>query len=211
MKPWRQLGPRDRRALLVGALLLGFALAVRFVAKPYLHTRTALVERLREQNALLQRELALVQAAPLVTENVAEATRNLARVRPRLLEARDALSAAAALVREVGEEARRHGVLVEAIDTRPAEPLGGDLTAVQVDVRGRGDLEGLLRWLHAIENGERFLRVEQLSLARFEGGTTADSLDTETLAFAMSIRGFTLARGGPRAPRVVAATTGVSP
>lgn len=210
MKLWMPLAPRDRRALLVGTLVLGSALALRLVVKPYVHARAVLVERLRAQEGLLQREMALVRSTPLVTGSMVEARRTFDRLRPRLLQARDPLSAAAMLVGDVGEGARRHGVLVEAIDTRPLESLGDDLTAVQVDVRGRGDLEGLLRWLHAIESGDRLLRIEQLSLARLDAGMTPDSSDTETLAFAMSIRGFTMARDVTPAPRIVAAT-GVAP
>jgi type II secretory pathway component PulM len=211
MRSWAQLNVRDRRAVLVGGLVLVSALAFRFVVKPYLHTRAQLVQRVAEQEALLHRELALLQSAHAVTSSVAEATRSLERVRPRLLDARDAFGATAVLVGTLGDDARRHGVLIEAIDSRPPESVGGDLTAVQVDVRGRGDLEGLLRWLHAIESGDRLLRVEQLSLARIESGATADSADTETLAFALSVRGFTMARAATSGPRVVAATTGVAP
>jgi len=209
--PWTHLSMPDRRALLVGALVLGSALALRVVVKPYLHSRAALAERLREQERLLERELGLVQSAALVVGSMAETTRRFDRVRSRLLEARGPLGATAALVGELGDDARRHGVLIEAIESRPPEVLGHDLTAVEVDVRGRGDLEGVLRWLHGMESGNRLLRVEQLSLARLEGGATTDSLDTETLAFAMNIRGFTITHASSPASRTLATTTRVAP
>jgi type II secretory pathway component PulM len=208
VKRWLQLAPDDRRALLSGAILVASALALRLGVLPYVHARAALVERLREQQALLQRETALVESASRVADGVGQATRTLDRVRSRLLLARDPLGAAALLVREVSEDARGHGVLVEAIESRPPESLGDDLTGIQVDVRGRGDLEGVLRWLHAIETGDRFLRVEQLSLARLESGVPADSLDVETLAFALSIRGFLLAPRPAASATVVAAVDG---
>lgn len=211
MNPWGRLAPRDRRALVVGAVILGGGVTIRLGVLPYLRARTTLVQRLHEQEDLLGRELALAREAPNVTRSVAQATSVLARVRPRLLEARDAFYATALLAGDLGEDARRHGVLIEAIESRTPESLGGSLVSIRIDVRGRGDLEGLLRWLHTIESATRFVRVEQLNLARMETETAADSLDTETLTFAMSIRGFTTAPLGDPSTTVVATNAGRVP
>lgn len=210
MKVLTQLNPRDRRALVLGGAVLAGALVFRLGVKPYIHARAALAERVREQEGLLMRELALVQGAPDVSVDLTALARGLKAEQPRLLDARDPMSATAALVGAVGDDAHRHGVLIEAIESRPATPLGDGLTAVQVDVRGRGDLEGVLRWLYAMETAGRLWRVEQLSLVRLDGAAPADSADSETLTFAMSIRAFTMGSGASH-PHIAHASLGVAP
>jgi type II secretory pathway component PulM len=193
MRTWTQLGPRDRRALTLGALVLVPALAFSFGVKPYLHARTGLRDRVREQGELLARELALVASARQLSAQLSGASRALASRRSRLFPGHDPLAASATLVSAVGDEARRHGVLLEAIESRAPEAVGGGLVAVQIEVRGRGDLEGLLRWLQALETGPRLLRVEQLSVGRLDTGVPSDSLDVETLTLAAVVRGYLFA------------------
>lgn len=189
MRPLVQLGPRDRRAVFVGGAVLVPMLAFSLVGKPYLHARRVLAELVHEQQDLLRRELQLVQSGPHLSNDLSAAASSLAHARPRLFPARDPLSATALLVRAVSETARQQRVLVEAVESGPAEYLHNGLMAVQVDMRGRGDLEGLLRWLDALETGPKLLRVEHLTVAQV--GSVV--LDAETLTFAASVRGFILA------------------
>lgn len=211
MKPWSRLAPKDRRAVLVGAAILVPVLAFSLAGKPYFHGRAALAEQIHEQEELLRREFALVQSVSSLSGGLTDATRALADARPRLFPARDPLAATAILVSSVSEHARQQGVLIEAIESRPAESLPDGLMAVQVDMHGRGDLEGLLRWLDAIETGPRLLRVEQLSVSRVGSEFPGDSLDAETLSFAAIVRGFLLAPAIADSPVVSVAAPGDAP
>ena len=192
MNAWARLRSRDRRAITVGALVLVPALGFSLVARPYARARADLERRLDEQRALLGRELALVDAAGRLPTAMDAAARELARRRARLLPGRDGLSATAALVDVVGDEARRHSVLLEAIESRQPEATGSGLLAVAIEVRGRGDLEGLLGWLRALESGARLLRVDGLTVGRTDAGAEAHAHDTETLLLAATIRGYVL-------------------
>lgn len=205
MRPLVQLGPRDRRAVLVGGAVLAPMLAFSLVGKPYLHARRVLAEQVHEQQDLLRRELELVQSGSHLSNDLSAAASSLAHARPRLFPARDPLSATALLVSAVSETARQQGVLVEAVESRPAEYLHNGLMAVQVDMRGRGDLEGLLRWLDALETGPKLLRVEQLSVAQIGSGATNDSPEAEALSFAAGVRGFILAPANGDSATLVAA------
>jgi hypothetical protein len=107
------------------------------------------------------------------------------------------LGATAALVGIVGDEARRHSVLLESIESRAAEGAGGGLVAVRIEVRGRSDLEGFLGWIRSLETGARLLRIDGLTVGRSDAGSEVDSLDTETLLLAAVIRGYVLGGGTP--------------
>ena len=197
MNAWMRLGARDRRAVTFGALILVPALGFSLVVQPYRRARAELRDRVAEQRGLLARELALVAAADRLPGDLKDAARALAGLRPRCLPGRDALGATAALVSVVGDEARRHSVLLESIESRAAESAGGGLVAVRVEVHGRSDLEGLLGWLRSLETGSRLLRIEGLTVGRTDAGSEVDSVDTETLLVAAVIRGYVLGGGTP--------------
>jgi hypothetical protein len=134
----------------------------------------------------------VLNAARDLPDAVDRAELALEQKRLRLLPGHDHLSATAALVGIVGDEARRGGVLLEAIESRTAEPAGGDLVAVRIEIRGRSDLEGLLRWLGGLEAGQHLLRVDGLTVAQSNAGAVPDSVDTETLLVAAIIKGYVL-------------------
>jgi len=195
MKAWRKLKSRDRRALVVGGSLLVIAFGYTSGLRPYVQARAALSERVVEQRSLLARELSVLRAARDLPGAVERAELALDEKRLQLLPGRDPLSATAALVGIVGEEARRGGVLLEAIESRTAEPVGDGLVAVRIEIRGRADLEGLLRWLGGLEAGQQLLRVEGLTVAQSNAGAVPDSADTETLLIAAIIKGYVLEDG----------------
>lgn len=187
------LSARDRKAVTLGSLVLVPALGFSLVVRPFLRARRELREQVREQRELLSREVDLVASAHALPAALDAAARALASQQGRLLPGHDALSASAALVSLIGDEARRQGVLLEAIESKPPEPVAGGLVAVPIEVHGRGDLEGLLRWLEALETGPRLLRVQQLSAARLDAGVPRGSGDVETLILTAAVRGYLLA------------------
>jgi len=195
MRAWQAIKPNDRRALAIGGVVVALALCISFVVRPLLHARTALRDRLREQRGLLARELGLIAVSERLPADLDAAAEALAAVGDRLFPDRDPLAATAALVNEVGDAARRQGVLLESIETGAPEAAGGSVLAVRVDVRGRGDLEGLLRWLAALEDSRRLLRIEQLGIARAGAEGQPDSADVEVLTLSATIRGYVLAAG----------------
>jgi type II secretory pathway component PulM len=185
---------RDRRAVLTGALVLAPALLFTFAARPYLRALSDVRARVASQADLLRREEALVAEARTLPARLGQDDRTLASVRSRFVNARDPLAGVAALVGLVGEAARRQGVYLEAVESRPPATLDHGLVALQVIVRGRSDFEGVTRWLRALETAPQLLRVEQLELALIGGGalSPADSRDVETLAVAANVRAYLL-------------------
>lgn len=200
MRVWRAIQPGDRRALAIGSVVVLSSLCISFVVRPLLHARTALRDRLREQRGLLARELGVIAVSERASADRDAAADALGGVGDRLFTDRDPLAATAALVNVVGEAARRQGVLLESIEAGAPEAIGGTLLAVRIEVRGRGDLEGLLRWLAALEGSKRLLRVDQLGVARAGAGAQPDSADVEVLSLTATVRGVALAGADGEAP-----------
>ena len=187
MSVWGRLSPKDRRALVWGALLLTPVLAANFVARPYLRARAGLRTRVTEQRDLLARELALLRASGEQGDELQLATTSLDRQRVHLLGGQDPLAATAALVGVVGDKARIDGVDLQSIESQPVERVGGGLVSVRIELSARGDFEGVLRWLHALESDTRLLQVDWLTVA---GSGAADSATAEQLGIAAGVRAF---------------------
>ncbi len=186
MRVWGRLSAKDQRALSWGVLLLCPALAGNFVVRPYLRARASLRARVAEQRDLLARELSLLRAAGTQGDDVQLVSETLERQRVHLLAGRDPLAATAALVGIVGETARTGGIELQSIESRPGERVGG-LMGVRIELSARGDFEGVLRWLHALESDTRLLRVDWLTVA---GTAEADSAAPEQLGITAGVRAF---------------------
>ncbi len=194
MRLLRALRPRDRRALLVGVGVLVPALAWAWGIRPALGALEQHTARLEEQRGLLERELALVDAARGLSERGRDAEAALAAAGSRLF-AGDALAAGTVLAAWVTASARRAGVQVEELQSRPSAPVGAGLEQVEIAVRGHGDLAGALRWLRDLEGGGRLIRVERIALERVGTPAAADSNDVEVLAVSATVRGYVRAAG----------------
>lgn len=202
------LSPRDRRAVVIGALLVLPATAWSQGVLPYLRAVREARAELRTERGLLQRELqVLAGAGRYPTEFSAGADRLLAQV-PRLMGGGDDGAASAALagyVRGVAQAARVHLSRVEPASSADA---GAGVTALPLEVSGEGDLEGVMTLLHLLESGPRLVHVTGMTLetggppmapgsaaTMAVPGAEAPPAAPETIGFRVRITGFTLAEG----------------
>lgn len=188
-----RLTQRDRRALAFGALVVVPALFFTLGLRPYLRTLEATRQALEVQSDLLRREMELLRESEVYPEVGREAERALRAQTPRLFEEPDALSATGALAAYVRERAREHRVLIQQTESKSARPEGGGLLAVEIEIRAQSDLEGHLSFLHALENGPKLVRVEQLAIdpaSRFGFGQARSQ---EVLSLSAVVSGYALA------------------
>lgn len=187
-----RLRPRDRRALLLGAALLLPILLFGLVGRPYLHALSTTRAELQTQRELLARERTLLEEARAYPARMDDAEAGLRLEVPRLFGGTDELTMTAALAEVVAEEARRSRVLVQGIESREAAPVDEGVLALQVELRALGDLEGVLTFLHALEQGEKLIRVERLAIERAARYERSAAPEEQVLALTASLRGFAL-------------------
>jgi hypothetical protein len=162
-----RISQRDRRALLLGAAVLLPVLLWLFALRPY---RDALVEardRLAQERALLQREEALVAAAPSLPAALEAAAAEAKRAEMRLVRAANAPLAEEEVTRYLEDIAGLSRVLLQ--EMRGVEPERGAVVpegarVVRLALRGESDLQGVLTFLHRVEESPLLLRVSQLSI-----------------------------------------------
>ena len=156
------LGPRDRRALRLGAFVMAPALVLALVVLPYARALATAYDDIEAQRALLARELGALRDAPRDIGLAADARHALAVAATRLFEGGDAVAASAELASYVSDQAVENGLEVEESETRAAGP--DDLPSM--DIRARGDVLAIVDFLRALEDGPKLARVERITIAR---------------------------------------------
>lgn len=160
----RRLRARDRRAIVIGLIVIAPAAAYRVGVEPWMSYRSGLHDALVAERDLYARELAAIRDTERWTEERTSFAASLDRARPWLLTATSDVAASGRLTRLVSEAGQGANILVQEVRAVETDAPSPTLGVASVAVRALGDLEGIARFLHALENGDRLLRVEELSL-----------------------------------------------
>jgi len=195
------MSDRDRRALFWGIAILVPSLVFVFGVKPFLATLGQNRDQLSVERETLSRSRAAVAAALENPDLQRIADSAMRAMKPRLFEGRDDVMATAELVSHLGAVAMEHHVLLQDAATRPTKVSDGGVRELHVEIRAESDLQGLLRFLAALESDEKLLRVERLDITRTMANRDADGV--EPISIAASIVGFAI-REGASQPTVAA-------
>jgi Type II secretion system (T2SS), protein M subtype b len=184
------LNARDRRAILVGALVVVPALAFVWGVRPYLDALHGARDRLDAERSMLARERGEIAAAHRNPDLQRVADSALTAMRPRLFEGRDDVMASAQLASYLGEVARRSRVWLQDAATRTATSTTPGVRTLHVDLRAQTDDQGLLEFLQALDHGDRLVRIERMDVSR-EVGTEGDR-NPEVLTITATVAGFAM-------------------
>lgn len=184
---WSAMKPSDRRAVIIGAIILLPGLFYIWGVKPYLAALSDTRDQLATERATLARERAAVATAlhnPQLQHIADSAMRTM---RPRLFEGKDDVMASAELASYVGDVARHSRVWLQDAGTRPASPAAEGLRTLRVEIRAESDLLGTLTFLQGLERGAKLVRVDRLDISR---AARVSDKEGETLSIAATISGF---------------------
>ena len=208
---WSSMNQRDRRAIVVGGLvLLPFALFLWGV-RPFQAALSDARDQLETERATLARERAALATAKQNPglQHVADSV--MRAMRPRLFEGKDDVMASSELAGYLGDVAERSRVWLQDAGTRPAAPAVDGIRTLHVEIRAESDISGALLFLQNLENGDKLVRVDRLDVSRTR---RASEQDSETLSIVATISGFaTTDASTPSAPATkptVAATPPVA-
>ncbi|HEU4628955.1 MAG TPA: type II secretion system protein GspM [Gemmatimonadaceae bacterium] len=190
-----RLSDRDRRALRLGALVLLPALLWVWAVRPYLDALGAARDRLAIEREALARERALLDGEPALAAAYRAADSAYTEAEATLFSSPDDLLASAELATYVARAARDSHVWLREADTRPATHSPAGVRTLQMEVRAESDLEGLGRFLQALERGPRLVRVASVSIqdAAGEGDEAAEGDGARPLTLVATVQGFALA------------------
>jgi hypothetical protein len=164
---FRGLSGRDRRALLLGALLLTPMLLWALVVRPYRNVLAEFEDRLATERGLLERERAAMAEAPTLPARLQAVRAELAKWNGRFVQSANPALAEAEVTSMLETVARESRVLLQEVGALTLPP---DVTAPEgllpfrLSVRGESDFEGVLRFLNGVEENPVLLRVVGLSI-----------------------------------------------
>jgi len=186
---WSTMSARDRRAVMLGAIVLLPPLVWLWAIRPYQAALADARDQLATERSTLARERAAVAMAlrnPQLQHIADSAMRTMA---PRLFEGRDDVMASAELASYLGDVARQARVWLQDASTRPAGPSAHGVRTLHVELRGESDLLGTLFFLQTLERGEKLVRVDRLDISR---SSRTNDEDAETLAITATVSGFAI-------------------
>jgi hypothetical protein len=193
VKTWlRTLSPRDRRAIVLGAPVLCLGLIWRLALGPFVHALVETADRLESERALLARERALLATVRGSSGVAEDLSRRLLREVRHLFGGPDASSTMSALMGYVQTAATGSHVLLSRVEPLAPRFAGAGLTALPMQIRGEGDLEGLVSLLYLLETSVKRVRVERLHIRGSRTGSASAPEPREVLDFDFMVTGYML-------------------
>ncbi len=187
---WRSMNQRDRRAVVVGTLVLLPFLVFLWGVRPFRAALTDARDQLETERATLARERAALAMATRNPQLQHVADSVMRGMRPRLFEGKDDVMASSELAGYLGDVAQRSRVWLQDAGTRPAPPAVDGIRTLHVEIRAESDINGALLFLQNLENGEKLVRVDRIDISRTR---RSDQQDSETLSIVAMISGFAAA------------------
>jgi hypothetical protein len=188
------LSQRDRRALLLGGVILVPSLLFVFVIKPYMNALANVREQTEQEQDFLNRERELAKRLPTLPQEKTEASQRLRQEAARLFTGEDDLVATGNLADYVAMIADQNGVQLQQSETRNALPVAPGVRALQVEVRADGDVYGILHFMQQLETGDKLVRLGRLSIERGRSGVldTSRVRGNDILTLSASVYGYRL-------------------
>src|SRR5215813_8110105 len=140
------MNTRDRRAVMIGGLVLLPALLFIWAVRPYQAALSDARDELAAERATLARERAAILTARKNPQLQHIADSAMRVMRPRLFEGKDDVMASAELASYLGDVAAETRVWLQDASTRPALPAADGVRTLRVDIRAESDLKGALRF-----------------------------------------------------------------
>jgi hypothetical protein len=193
--------PRERRTIVIGALVLLPPLLYIWAIRPYQTALSDARDQLSTERQTLAREKAAIATARQNPELQHIADSAMREMKPRLFEGKDDVMASAELAAYIGDLARGARVWLQDAGTRPAIAAGDGVRTLRVEIRAESDLLGTLMFLQALERGEKLVRIDRLDISKSARG---DEKDAETLSIVATVAGFAISE--PPAPARPATT-----
>jgi hypothetical protein len=196
------MNPRDRRAVILGGVILMPFLVFIWGVRPYMSALSDARDQLETERATLARERAAVALAHQNPQLQQTADSAMRLMRPRLFEGKDDVMASSELASYVGDVAASARVWLQDAATRPAVAMADGVRNLKVELRAESDLTGTLSFIQGLERGSKLVRIDRIDISK---SGRADMKDGEILSITATVSGFAI---GDSLTRLTLAQTG---
>ena len=166
-----RLARGDRRAVMIGAVILVPSLLYVYAARPIARAIGDRRESAVQQADLLGRENAVLGLSPRFPTLRTETAQRLELELKRTIKSEAAVTANVKLADYVRQIGRAHELLVTEAAEAPGDSLTPGVMLLRLSVHGESDLQGILGFVRGIENGAMHARVANLQIEKARGRT----------------------------------------
>lgn len=154
--------PRDRRALIIGGLVVVGAVMILRVVPAAVRRAMEARALLRERATLLARTRDEMASLPRLRDSASVLSQALIALAPQVLSGPTASEASSDLSARMNLIASRAPAKVERLETLRDSSANGRLGRVRVHAAVETDVRGLVALLKAIETGDEVLHLDEL-------------------------------------------------
>jgi hypothetical protein len=187
------MSAKDRRALILGLVVLLPSLFYVFGVRRYMAAVKDTHQLVTDERKRLSQELAAIAAAKEQPQLQHIADSSWKAMSPRIFSGRDNVAAGTDLMTLVGEVALQQNVNVRTAILQSTTVDVNGVRTLAVEIQGETDLQGLLGFLEAIERSDKLMRVDRLRVTRPIAKPDADGV--QAIQIAASIAGFAIQEG----------------
>jgi type II secretory pathway component PulM len=160
----RRIEPRERRTLIVAAIVSAAALTTAYGVVPYARRWSAREESITTKREQLARLNWLARNESRLTRTAEERERALDAAPRRLIVGESPSLASAELQRAIQEMAEASQLQVQQVDVAPEADSQGDAAQIGARLSAMGDVVGLADLLERIVRGAMFAQVHELDV-----------------------------------------------
>ncbi len=177
------LSEKDKKALIVGGVCLFIYISIKFIISPIYSSGEETRQQIENKVFFIKKYYEILnQKAFYEQKRKANETIKNALAKRFLNKEKPAL-AAASLQKILEGYSKQSSVAIESARIEKPKYISG-LLSVPVEISVRSDLKNLTRFLYLIENHEKFMIIEELSIRR------SNNKDPEELKSKLLVLGF---------------------
>ncbi len=203
MTDWRRgcasLAPRERRVIIAGgSVVLAAVLALR-IAPGVARAMELRRARAEQSVSALARAREALDEQPVARESLGVRAARLVSLAPRLFGGSTAAEAGAEVTSFTSGRAAMRGVRIVRQDVA-TDSTAAPFLMVRLRLEAEGDVTGIVQWLADLEEGDKLVAVDRLTISAAEPGAT--TAQPERLRAELSLVGWsTPERGRHSGPR----------
>lgn len=162
-----KITPRERKFIFFGIAVVA-AVAIFYLTGLLLPDRESRAQQVETKKSMLLRYRQMLSQEETFKNQVEQYTAHLQQDMTRLLPGENPNVAEADLQKLLMSFADQSGVEINRNNTLPDKKIGDDLIKVSVSIEVRSDLDQLIQFLAAVQNHDKFLKVEQFQITSYQ-------------------------------------------
>ncbi len=157
---------REKKFIFFGIVVFA-AVAIFYLINLLLPDLESRAQQVETKKSMLLRYRQMLGQEEIYQNQVEQYTVHLQKDMTQLLPGENPNVAEADLQKLLTSFADQSGVEINRRNTLPEKEIGGDLIKVSVSIEVNSDLDQLVQFLAAIQNHDKFLKIEQFNITSF--------------------------------------------